>query len=170
MIKDKMADALNKQVNEELYSAYLYGAMAACFEDKNLPGFAQWMRMQADEEVAHAKRIVAYMYERGGRVKLTAIAEPPAEWDSPLEAYEAAYKHECHITDCINKLSTLASKEGDHATRVFLEWFVSEQVEEEASVDSFVQKLRLVKDAPGGLFMLDREAGGRTGGGPPAGA
>lgn len=162
MLKKKLQDALNTQINEELFSAYLYASMRAYFESLNLSGFSNWMRIQVEEELFHARKFMGYLFERGGDVKLKAIKEPQAKWASPLDAFEAAYKHECHITECINKLSTLALNEDDHATRIFLEWFVTEQVEEEANADGIVQQLRMVKDAPGGLFMLNREAGQRV--------
>lgn len=162
MMKEKVQEAFNNQINEELYSAYLYAAMRAYFERLNLQGFANWMRIQVEEELFHARKFVNFLFERGAEVKFKTIREPQAQWDSPLAAFEAAYQHECHISDCLNKLSTLALNEDDHASRVFLEWFVTEQVEEEANADAMVQNLRLVKDAPGGLFMLDREAGQRV--------
>ncbi len=162
MLSEKMCDALNKQVNEELYSAYLYMAMAADFESKNLSGFATWMRVQVQEEMTHAVKLFDYINERGGRVALEAIAKPTAEWESPLAAFEAAYKHECHISECINKLVDLARAESDHATENFLQWFVTEQVEEEASTDAVVKKLQLLGGAGNGLFMMDRELGQRV--------
>lgn len=157
MIQDKMEAALNKQINEELASAYIYAAMANYFEETNLRGFAHWMRMQTDEEVVHARKIRDYIIDRGGKVVLTDIKAPQNEWASALDAFEAAYKHECHISQCINNLSTLAQELKDHATHQFLEWFVAEQVEEEANADEIVQQLKLVEGAPGGLFLLDRE-------------
>ena len=162
MLKPEMLGALNKQVNEELYSAYIYTAMVSYFENANLKGFAHWMTLQVQEELEHAQKIMAFIMERGGALKLTAIGEPPAEYASPLAAFEAAYAHECHISGCIDKLSTLAIKIDDHASRIFLEWFVSEQVEEEANADDKVQQLRLVEGAPGGLFLLDKEAAARV--------
>jgi len=162
MLKKKIEDALNNQINEELFSAYLYASMRAYFESLNLKGYANWMRLQVLEESFHALKIIEFLYERGGRVRLQAIKAPQIDWESPLAVFEATLEHEGHITDCINKLSTLAIKEDDHATRVFLEWFVTEQVEEEANADAMLQNLKLMKDAPGGLFMLDREAGQRT--------
>ncbi len=162
MMKKKVQDAFNAQINEELYSSYLYAAMRAAFEGMNLKGYANWMRLQVEEELFHARKFTDFVFERGGNVELKAIKQPPAKWDSPLAMFEAAYKHECHISECINKLATLAMKEDDHAARVFLEWFVTEQVEEEANADAMVQNLKLMKDAPGGLFMLDREAGQRV--------
>ena len=161
MIAKEIQDALNQQVNEELFSAYLYTSMVNFFEQSNLKGFAQWMRLQVQEELTHTQKIVEYLFERGGKLELKEIAAPQADWASPLAAFEAAYKHECHISDCINKLSSLATEKQDHATKIFLEWFVSEQVEEEANADDMVQQLKLVEGAPGGLFMLNREAGQR---------
>lgn len=162
MLSEKMQDALNGQLNAELYSAYLYVSMAAYFESANLPGFANWMRVQAQEEVAHTDKFYTYINERGGRVILRPIDGPPAEWDSPLAVFEAAYAHEQKVTGLISDLVNLAASESDHATNIFLQWFVTEQVEEEASADEVVQKLKLVGDAKGGLYMLDREMGQRV--------
>lgn len=157
MLEPDMQKALNKQINEEYYSSYVYASMANYFEHINLHGFAGWMRRQSDEEQVHAKKIVAYINNRGGRVLLTSIAAPATEWDSPLAAMETAYKHECHISACINELASLAMDHKDHATLAFLKWFVDEQVEEEATVDAVVQQLKLVADAPSGLFLVDRD-------------
>lgn len=165
MISSKMEEALNKQVNEELYSAYLYSAMANHFETSNLRGFAAWMRIQTDEELLHARKFRDYILSRGGKVTLTEIKAPQSTWKSPLVVFEASLKHERHITDCINKLSALAEKENDPAARAFLEWFVQEQVEEESNVDNVVAQLKLVEGAPGALFLLDREMATRQ---PPA--
>jgi ferritin len=162
MLSEKMQDALNAQLNAELYSAYLYVSMAAYFESVNLPGFANWMRVQAQEEVTHAQKFYTYVNERGSRVILRSIDGPPAEWDSPLAVFEEAYAHEQKVTGLINDLVNLAVSEGDHATNIFLQWFVTEQVEEEASADEVVQKLKLVGDVAGGLYMLDREMGQRV--------
>ena len=159
MIVKKMQDALNDQINAELYSAYIYLAMAAYFESENLSGFASWMRVQTQEETAHAMKIFDFVNERGGKVALKAIDEPPAEWKSPLVAFKAASEHEQYITGRINDL---VIKEKDHATNAFLQWFVNEQVEEETSVDSVVQNLKMAEKAPGALFMMDRELGQRT--------
>lgn len=162
MLSEKMAKALNEQVTAEMYSSYIYLAMAAYFEDQNFPGMAQWMRMQSDEETLHAMKFYDYIIERQGRVKLAAIDAPPVDWDSPLAAFENAFEHEQYISGRINDLVTLALDERDHATNSFLQWFVDEQVEEESSVDAVVQDLRRVADFPAGLFMLDRELGQRT--------
>jgi ferritin len=156
MLKGKIQAALNKQLNAELYSSYLYLSMSAYFQSVNLPGFANWMRVQAQEELVHAMKFHDFINERGGRVLLQPVEGPPSEWSSSLDAFENAYKHEQKVTGLINDLVNLAIKEGDHATNIFLQWFVTEQVEEEASADEVVQKLKLMADARGGLFMLDR--------------
>ena len=162
MITKKMQDALNEQINAELYSAYLYLSMVAYFESVNLPGFATWMRAQTQEEVVHAMKIYDYVNERGGRVILKSIGEPQAEWKSALAAFEAAYQHEQKVTALINGLVNLAIEEKDHAANMFLQWFVNEQVEEESSADAIVQKLKLMADAPGAMYMLDNEMGQRV--------
>ncbi len=162
MLSEKMEKALNDQINAETYSSYIYLAMVAYFEDLNMPGMAQWMRLQSGEEQMHAQKFYDYIVERRGRVRLAAIEAPPVEWDSPLAAFENAFEHEQYITGRINKLMTLAIEEHDHATASFLKWFVDEQVEEEANVDSVVQDLKRVEGVPAGLFMLDRELGQRA--------
>jgi len=161
-ISPKMQEALNKQLNAELYSGYLYLSMAAHFRSANLDGFANWMRKQAEEELAHAMKFYDYLHERGARVELAAIQAPPTAWDSPLAAFEDAYRHEQSVTASIHELMDLARSERDHPTAIFLEWFVTEQVEEESSVDAVIQKLKLMRDAPGGMFMLNRELAART--------
>jgi ferritin len=166
MLSEKMQNALNDQINAEMFSSYLYLAIAAHFEDENFPGFAHWMRLQSDEEMIHAMKIYDYVIERQGRVRLAALEAPQESWDSPVAAFEASLEHERYISGRINKLVTLALEEHDHATSSFLQWFVDEQVEEEASVDAVVQDLKRVADFPAGLFMLDRELGQR----PPAAA
>jgi len=162
MLNKKMNDALNEQINAEFYSAYLYLSMEAYFESVNLPGFAKWMRAQIQEESMHAMKLYDFVNERGGRVLLKAIEEPAMEWSSPLAAFEAAYAHEQKVTGLINGLVNLAVEEKDHATNSFLQWFVNEQVEEEASADSVVQQLKMVKDSAEGKFMIDRELGQRV--------
>ncbi|MBN2430277.1 MAG: ferritin [Acidobacteria bacterium] len=161
MQSKKMEKALNKQINEELFSSYLYLAMSAWFESRNLPGFAQWMKVQAGEENEHAMKIFNFIFERRGDVELEAIEKPQAAWKSPLDAFEAAFKHEQHISGCINDLMDLAISEKDHATQAFLQWFVNEQVEEEASADAIVQQLRMIGESKNALFMLDRALGQR---------
>jgi ferritin len=162
MIAKKMETALNEQINAEMYSAYLYLAMAAHFELENLSGFAKWMRVQTQEETAHAMKLFDYVAERGGKVTLKAIEAPPAQWKSPLAAFEASYKHEQAITERINKLSELAAEQKDYATGVLLQWYIKEQVEEEASVEKIVRTLKATNEAPGALYMIDRELGQRA--------
>ena len=161
MIGKNMQHALNKQINAELYSAYLYLSMSANFESANLPGFATWMRAQAQEEVGHAMRIYNFVVERLAKVVLTGIEGPPAQWDSPLAAFEDAFKHEQEVTGMIDELVALAGAEKDNASATFLQWFVTEQVEEESSVDEVVQKLKLAGDAPSALLVLDGLLGKR---------
>ena len=157
MIAEKMLKALNVQIQEEMYSAYLYLSMAADFEAKNLSGFAQWMKEQSKEEINHAMKLYGYINERGGKVELQALEKPQGSWDSPLKAFEAAYHHEKHITGCIDKLIKEARDLSDNATEIFLQWYVSEQVEEEDQTDTIVQKLNMIKGSSNGLYMLDRE-------------
>jgi ferritin len=165
MLEPKMQKALNEQLNYELYSGYIYLSMSSWFESINLIGFASWMRLQAQEELLHAMKFFDFVMERGGRALLAPVDGPATEWQTPLEAFEDAYEHETKVTGRINKLVDLAMELSDHATNNFLQWFVAEQVEEEASVDEVVQRLKLVGKDSSGLFMLDRELAGRT---PPA--
>jgi len=162
MLGEKLQDAINDQMNAELYSSYLYLSMSAYFQSVNLAGFANWMRIQAQEELVHVMKFYDYVNERGGRVTLKAVDAPPTEWKSPLAAFEHAYEHEQMVTGRINDLVNLAIDERDHATNGFLQWFVTEQVEEEASADGVVQKLKLVGADGGGMFMVDRELGQRV--------
>jgi len=161
-MKDKIEKAINSQINAELYSSYLYLSMSSYFSSINFDGFASWMQVQAQEELMHAMKFYNYVVERGGRVILTAIEAPLAEWDSPLAVFEHVYAHEQKVTGLINDLVDLAIAENDHATTTFLQWFVAEQVEEESSADQIVQKLILVKDQGSGLLMLDQELGKRA--------
>jgi ferritin len=161
MLSKNMEEALNAQINAELYSAYIYLSMSAYFESKDLPGMAAWMRTQHDEEVAHAMKIYAYIVDRGGRVTLDAIDKPQAEWPSPLAVFENAYKHEQHVTSLIHKLVALSIEENDYATKNMLDWFVDEQVEEEASAAAIVAKLKMIGDHVPALIMLDKELGAR---------
>ena len=163
-----MEKSFNEQINEELYSAYLYLSMVAYFESTNLPGFANWMRVQTQEEIVHAMKFYDYINQRNGRVVLTALADPQIEWKSPMDAFEAAYKHEVHITAKINELVNLAIEEKDHAANMFLQWFVNEQVEEEKNPSDIIQKLKMIKDSSEGLYMLDKELATRVFTPPPA--
>jgi len=158
----KMEDALNKQINAELYSAYLYMSMSANFESMNLKGCANWMRIQAQEEMTHSDKFYKYLIDRGGNVILDSIGKPPAKWKTPLMAFTQAYKHEQKITGMINNLVNIAKELKDHASESMLQWFVDEQVEEEASADEIVEKLKLMQDAPGGLYMMDQELAKRV--------
>ncbi|MDY6968245.1 MAG: ferritin [Spirochaetota bacterium] len=157
MLMENIQRELNKQLNAELYSGYLYLAMEAYFQSINLSGFANWMRVQAQEELVHAIKFYDFINERGGRVLLDIIDKPQAEWKSPLDAFETAYNHEKSVTVLINYIVELSQLEKDYATYNFLQWFVSEQVEEEASTDGVVQKLKLVGDQGSGIFMIDNE-------------
>ncbi|MEA3508811.1 MAG: ferritin [Synergistota bacterium] len=161
MIGKAMLDEFNRQINEEMFSSYLYLSIAAWFEDINMKGAAMWMRAQSDEETMHANKFFDYILVRGGKVELLPIEGPKKEWTSPLDAFEASYEHEHHISARINTLMDLAVKEKDYAAQAFLQWFVNEQVEEEASVDEVVQKLKMVGDSKNGLFMIDRELAAR---------
>ena len=170
MLGQKMQDALNEQINAETYSAYLYLSMAAYFEEQGLPGMANWMTVQAQEEMVHAMKFYNFIIERNGRVILTALEGPGTEWDSALAAFDAAYGHECKVTARINGLVDLAIAEKDHAANAFLQWFVTEQVEEEASTLDVAQRLKLAGSAPGALFMTDKELAARVFTPPPAAA
>ncbi|MFC1626632.1 ferritin [Patescibacteria group bacterium] len=160
-LSKKMQQALNEQINAELYSAYIYLSMSAYFEKENLSGFAQWMRMQASEEQVHAMKIYDYINERGGEVMLTSIAQPKATWKSPLDVFQEAHKHEQHVTKLIYNLVNIAKSEDDKATDSFLEWFIDEQVEEEASAEEIVGKLQFINGDPSGLMFLDEKLGER---------
>jgi len=161
MLKTKMLNALNNQINAEIYSSYLYLSMESYFHSVSLGGFARWMRSQVQEELYHGMKFYDYVNERGGKVVLDAIARPEAEWKTPLDAFEHILKHEQMVTSLINDLMDLACEEKDHATKIFLQWFVSEQVEEEASVGEVVNRLNLIKKDSSGLFLLDAELGKR---------
>jgi len=161
MIGPKVTEALNLQMNREFYNARLYLAMSAYFESLNLEGGARWMALQSQEETGHAMRLYNHLKERGARIVLSGIDAPPTEWDSPLAAFEAAYAHECKVTKEFDEHVALAEAEKDNATLNFLQWFVTEQVEEEASVDAVIQKMQMAKDAPGATFMIDRMLGQR---------
>ena len=162
MLSEKMNKALNDQFTAELYSAYLYLSMASYFEDANLPGFANWMKVQVQEEQFHASKFYDYINERGGKVILAQIDAPPAEWKSPLDIFEATLTHEQKVTGLINDLMFTARDERDNAAEIFLQWFVGEQVEEEDNVGTLLGQLRLVKDNPHALFMIDRELAQRV--------
>jgi len=157
-----MLDALNGQINAEMYSAYLYLSMESYFQSVSLTGFARWMRSQVQEELFHSMKFYDYVGERGGKVTLEVIKKPDSSWKTPLSAFKHILKHEQLVTGLINDLVELAITEKDHATVNFLQWFVSEQVEEEASVGEIVDKLKLIKTDTSGLFFLDAELGKRV--------
>lgn len=160
-MNEKLEEAFNEQINKELHSGYIYLSMSAYFEDLNLPGMAKWMKHQAHEEYEHAMKLFDFVVERGNRVKLKPIDEVPINWESPLNVFEEALAHEKKVTNLINNLLELSIKEKDHAAVSHLQWFVDEQVEEEASADDIVQKLKMAEGHKHVLLMLDKELGQR---------
>lgn len=162
MLIEAVKNALNEQVNAELYSSYLYLSMCSYFKKINLDGFATWMEVQALEEMTHAMKFFNYISERGEQVKLTRIDGPETSWASPLAAFENVYAHEVKVTGLINNLVDIAIEHKDHATANLLQWFIAEQVEEETSADAVVQKLKLVGNDGGGLLLIDQELGRRV--------
>jgi len=162
MLSVKIEKELNNQLNREYFSAYLYMSMAAYFQSVDLSGFEHWMQVQAKEELSHAEKIYDFIHERNGRVVLEQIEKPQTDWESPLAAFEDSLKHEIFITSCINELIKATLEEKDNATEIFLQWFVTEQVEEEANAIQVIKKLKFIKDAPAGLLMLDKELAQRS--------
>jgi ferritin len=161
MIQKEILAALNDQMNKELFSAYLYAAISADFAAEDWNGFAHWMTAQAKEEMEHAQKIYEFTLDRGGRPVFAALDKPQETWDSPKAAFEASLKHEQFITASIDELVNVARKLDDKAAEIFLQWFVTEQVEEEASVEAVLAKLERIGDHGQGMFMLDRELGAR---------
>lgn len=162
MISQALNNAINEQINYEFYSLHLYLAMAAYCESQDLPGFANFFRVQTQEENFHAMKFFDYINQRNGRVKLSGIAEPKNEYASVLDAFKYGYEHEQTVTKKIYNLSDIAMDERDHATISFLKWFIDEQVEEEATFDSVIKKLSRIKDDTSALYMLDAELAART--------
>lgn len=162
MIHQKMIEELNKQIAKEMYSSNLYLAMAAYFHHINLNGFAHWMRLQAQEEMQHALKLFDHLLDRGGRPNIESIKEPQHEWGTPLEAFEDAFKHEQFITESISQIADKALQHKDFATMALMQWFIEEQVEEEAQTSELVDRLRLANDMPGAIFILDNELKGRN--------
>ena len=156
MLKKNILEAINDQIKNEIESAYLYLSMAAHFSAANLNGFAHWMRIQWQEELSHALKLFDHIGDRGGRVTLKAIAEPPREFGSPLSIFQKVAEHERQVTAMIDRLYELAMKESDHATQVELQWFVREQVEEEKNVGQIVELLKLAGDQVAAILSLDR--------------
>ena len=161
-MKKSINDALNKQINAEIYSAYLYLAMGAYFDGLGLDGFASWMKVQYQEEMFHAMKFYGFVYERGGSVTMEAIEKPPADFKSVLHVFEETFKHEQHVTSLINNLYDLAVKEKDYAFQSLLNWFIDEQVEEEDSAQKIVDKIKLAGEKGPGVYMLDQELGTRV--------
>ena len=162
MINQKMQDAINEQINAELYSAYLYLSMSAWFANQGLPGSASWMKVQALEEFSHADKFFNYLLERGGKVTFPEIKAPQTEWDSPAAVFDGVLAHEQLVTSLINKLMDVATEEKDYAAKIFLQWFIAEQVEEEASAQEVIDKVKLTQNNPGAMFMIDSKLGSRT--------
>ena len=162
MIKKEVLDAINEQINAESYSSYLYLSMAAYFEDMGLSGFANWMKIQYQEEAAHALKFFNYLTERNGKVVLKAIDQVPVDFGGIVDVFEKTLVHENHVTDLINNLMNVAMAANDHASQSFLKWFVDEQVEEESNVQKILDTLKLIDGQGNGIFMMDRELGQRV--------
>jgi ferritin len=162
MLSKKMETAFNDQIAAEFYSAHLYLAMAAYLADSDLPGFANWMRIQYQEEVFHGMKMFDFVIERDGRALVKSWEEPQAQWKDPIDVFTEVYKHEQKVTSLIHNLVDIALEEKDHATYSFLQWFVDEQVEEEAAAKGILQQLKMLGDSKSGLFQVDRELGSRV--------
>ncbi len=162
MINEKLEKVINEQINAELYSAYLYLSMSAYFESINLPGFANWMRVQFEEEQFHAMRFFNYVHERGGRVVLEAIEKPKTEWANVIDVFEETLTHERHVTALLNNIADVAETERDRPTKNLMVWFIDEQVEEENSAEKIINELKMINGEGHGMLMLDRELGTRT--------
>lgn len=162
MIKPEITTALNDQINREMYSAYLYMSMSAYAGKIGLKGFANWFMVQYHEEMFHAMKLYEYIQRQGEDVKLESLATPPNTFESPLDMFTQTLAHEQYITQSINDLMDLAVSVKDHATQIFLEWYVTEQIEEEENDNDIIQQLNLIGDNPHGLLMLDRELASRT--------
>jgi ferritin len=162
MISKAMQEAVNEQINKELYSSYLYLSMAAYFENKNLPGFAKWLHVQTDEERGHGMKLYQHLVDRNGRVMLRAIAAPATDWKSNLEVFKEVQAHEAEVTASINGLYELALKEKDYPMQVLLQWFINEQVEEEKNAADIVQQLELIDAHGTAVLMLDHQLGKRS--------
>ncbi|MDR0882405.1 MAG: ferritin [Candidatus Adiutrix sp.] len=162
MISKKMTTALNAQVTAELYSSYLYVSMSAWLQAEGHQGAAHWMSLQAREEIYHVIKFYNFILDRGGQIRLGPIEAPPAKWKSALEVFEQAHAHEQKVTALIDSLMTLAKSESDHASEIFLQWFVTEQTEEEANTLATAQKYKLAAGQGAGLFMIDQELAART--------
>jgi ferritin len=164
MLSKALQNAINGQIQHEFYSAYLYLSMSAHFETVHLPGCARWMRLQSQEEAAHAMKLFDFVLEREGRVVLQAIEQPPAQFKSPVTVFQQALEHERKVTGMIHRLYELAAKENDYATQVMLQWFIEEQVEEERSANDIMEQFKMIGDQPAALFILDKDVGARGAG------
>jgi ferritin len=165
MISQTVQNAINQQIKHEFYSSYLYLSMAGYFETLSLPGFASWMRVQSQEEQVHALKFFDFVNARDGSVELHAIDQPPSEFQSPLDVFEQALQHERKVTALINQLYELALKEKDYPTQALLQWYITEQVEEEKNASEIVEQLKMTSGESSALLLLDRELAGRGGGG-----
>ena len=162
MISKTMQAAINDQIKHEFYSSFLYLSMSAYFETINLPGCAHWMRAQSQEEQEHALKFFDFLNDRGGSVELQALDQPPSEFQSPLDAFQQALDHERKVTSLIHRLYELALKEGDYATQAHLQWFITEQVEEEKNASQIIEQIKMTGGQASALFMLDRQLAARS--------
>ncbi len=162
MLKEKMLKSLNQQMNAEFYSSYLYLAMSSYFESENFSGIAKWMKIQSQEEYGHAMKFYNYILQAGGKINLSQIETPKSDWNSAEEVFKDTLKHEQKITKSIYDLVELSIEEKDHATNIFLQWFVTEQVEEEANASKILERIKLIGTNKNGLFYLDHELGKRA--------
>ena len=162
MLTEAVQNALNDQIQQELYSSYVYLSMAAYFETENLPGAANWMRIQHQEELAHAMKFFDYINDRAGRVQLQALGQPPLTFASPLAVFEEALAHERKVSKSIHDLYALAVTESDYPTQSMLQWFITEQVEEEKTAGDVVAQIKMIQDSPAAMYMLDQEFAART--------
>lgn len=162
MLNPVIQEAINRQINHEFSSTYLYLSMSAYFETLNLRGFAHWMRVQSQEETSHAMKLFDYVHDRNGHVNLESISQPPIEFQSPVDALQQALKHENHVTETIHQLYKLAAEEEDYAIQVELQWFIAEQVEEEKNARQISDQLKMIGDHGAALFLLDKELGTRA--------
>lgn len=161
MISNKLQEAINDQIQAELYSAYLYLAMATYCEAQNLKGFAHWLKAQHDEETSHANKLMEHLLDRSGKVQLKTLQAPPDEFGTPVAIFERVLDHEQHVTDRIHRLYELAVEEKDYAGQILLQWFITEQVEEEATASAILEKLKMIPEKSGALFYIDKELGKR---------
>ena len=162
MLSKAIQDAINDQINKELYSSYLYLAMSTYYAESNFSGFASWMKVQSTEEYGHAMKFYGYVIERNGHVELETIEKPSAKFKSPADVFKQVLEHEQKVTAMINKLYELAIKEKDYPTQIMLEWFITEQLEEEKSAGDILDQLKMVGDSPVSLIMMDRQLAARA--------